>query len=318
VDIQWNDEVSSLWNFTGFDTGAGDTISVDTPYPTVQTNSGVAILNPTGIASAATALADLTGRLHRTVHHQMMRPSRKNGGRHRTQLPIQVASTAAMIPVNPESSSWDLWVQGFGGRSQRDDERDTLGYDLLSWGVIGGGTLSPSSNVQLGLFGGIAGSETTVEKNAHTLYNLTGFVEMFSQIGIEHWFLQSSLAGGITNTDSKRLVLSNHAIGGSQRARAEHESGFISTRITGGGHVPEIGHGFSLRPSISVGYATEWIPDYQESGSSADLMVDDRIVQIINGRVERPRYSHSTMTPFAMRSEVAGLVEHKSETRMLP
>ncbi len=286
VDISWKNEVSSLWNFDGFDTGSGDSISVSTPNPYVVTNSAVSIIDPTGFASAATSLADLTSSLHGTIHRHLRPTGLVRKIPQHAQQSIQIASTASMVPIPPKSSAWNYWLQGFGGKTQREKERATLGYDHQSWGVIVGGTLFPSSRVRVGLFGGLADSKTDVDQDAQTLDALSGFGGIFGQFALETWFLQSSFAGGITSTDSHRLVLNNLAVSGSQRANADYTSGFISTAMTGGIHVRELLDGISLRPSVSLAYAAEWIPDYQESGSSADLTVDDRVVQILTGQVE--------------------------------
>ncbi len=286
VNIQWKDEVSSLWNFDGFDTATGDSISVNSPNPYVVTNSAVSILDPTGFASAATSLADLTNSLHGTVHRHLRQTGLTRNIPQHDQQPIQVASTASRVPIPSSSSAWNFWMQGFGGKTKRQGERATLGYDHQSWGVIGGGTLSPSSRVRIGLFGGLADSKTDVGPDVQTLDARSGFGGIFGQFALEPWFFHSSFAGGFSSTDSDRLVLNNLTAGGSQRTNAGYTSGFISTAMTSGVHVREFLDGIALRPSVSLAYAAEWIPDYQESGSSADLTVDDRVVQILTGQVE--------------------------------
>ena len=97
-------------------------------------------------------------------------------------------------------------------------------------------------------------------------------------------FIDLTLTAGWSDFHSDRQVINNMVAGGIEHAKADYDGFLISPSVRFGTDMA-MGDG-TLTPSLRLRYAGLFLDGYEESGSVADLRVDDRDISIIDVRGE--------------------------------
>jgi len=244
-------------------TGLPDTINTH-GAPTVIQGALVAVVDPTGFSAQDKMLADLSRAIAGTVE-----------GR----LGLAGGDTA------PEQRSGGLWASGIG--AHRDQAAGGANADFVSGlgGLMLGYDGEVSDGARIGGFVGAAASSFATDGNSQQIDGASYFGGLYAGFTGEGYFLDLSVAGGVTSQSSDRAVANNLVIGGIEHATAEYSGLFINPSATIGTSFALEGGG-ALIPSLRASYAGLFLDGYEESGSVADLTVESRNVNVLDLRAQ--------------------------------
>lgn len=175
-----------------------------------------------------------------------------------------------------------FWVKGLG--SHRNRNRGELesyhnwqggflvGYNCPLWqgdiGVLGGAAFGKAMASEVG------------QKGESTTYMVGASYERI----FYHGFLGAALVAGYSSIDNQRYVMNNLIPDGVEKATAEAHGLFISPELTYVQHFPSIWCSPTLTATLR--YAGLFLGDYTESGSLANLSVNQRNIQLLTVRGE--------------------------------
>ncbi|MCH9626875.1 MAG: hypothetical protein S4CHLAM2_05060 [Chlamydiales bacterium] len=234
--------------------GSFDTLNIDAPF--VLANGAVAVVDPTGFAVQADAVADLSDTFLGGIY------------RHRAAFPSVCADTCGC----------SLWVEGVGSYRERHKK------GLSRYEVKQGGFLVGLDFRGLGLFGGAAFGDAFIGECTQetTIRSYVGGVS-YEMIASNQFFGVAFLAG-YSSLDNSRYVMNNLAPNGVDKAQACPSGFFLSPELTYVQSFPQ----FWCMPTLSgtVRFASLFLGDYSETGSLANLAVADRNVQLVTLRGE--------------------------------
>ncbi|WP_159082538.1 autotransporter outer membrane beta-barrel domain-containing protein [Paragemmobacter aquarius] len=164
------------------------------------------------------------------------------------------------------------WAGVFGASSRNDATGQTLASTDRSGGIVGGFTLGAQSGLTFDVFAGLGNGDSTVEgsSSAETDYRFAG---ISMQGGGATWF-DARLIGGMTDSDSSRIVADNTVAGGLATGTASYAGDFAALHF-GAGRDFRAGD-VVWTPSLSVDAATGNFDRYTETGTGQDLTVGAR------------------------------------------
>jgi hypothetical protein len=150
----------------------------------------------------------------------------------------------------------------------------TAAYSVYNTALVVGN----EGEIGNGVFGGVTMGETSGAGGAAFDVDSTGV------FGGVHWMLdrgaEMSMSAGFTRNDSSRDVANSTVIGGIETASASYNSYFLSPSITFGG-------AFGLEESsLRLRYLGVFSEGYAETGSVANLTVNDRMSHFLEARLE--------------------------------
>lgn len=234
------------------ESGSFGTLSIDAPF--VQVGNTIAVIDPTGFAIQADVVADLSDTLLGSIY------------RHR------------YICCSP--CGCNAWVQGLGSYHERDDD---IWYKNAQVGFLAGFE-TPFCGGYASLFGGASFAcahvhEGTQKADIDTYVGGVAYETRFCDT-----FLGFAVVAGYVDWENTRLVMNNLAPDGVQKARADIDGAFISPEVTFAYRFPF----FWRRPviSLTLRYAGLFLGHYQEEGSSMNLTVKNRHIDLITTRLE--------------------------------
>ncbi|MCC5831877.1 MAG: autotransporter domain-containing protein [Chlamydiales bacterium] len=232
--------------------GSFGDLAINAPF--VLVGNTIAVIDTTGFAFQADLLADLSDTLLSSIY------------RHR------------FVCCTPCGSSF--WVQGLGSYRERDED---IRYHNSQSGFLAGFD-TPLCGGDASLFGGasFACAEVSNHSQKADIDNYVGGISY--QARFCDSFFGFALIAGYVDWENRRCVMNNLAAGGMQNARAEIDGAFISPEVTYAYRLPFIWR----RPVIglTLRYAGLFLGDYQERGSSMNLSVKGRHVDLITTRLE--------------------------------
>ncbi len=248
---------SGLNLYLSLDAG-GDTfhnLGINAPF--VRLGQTLAVVDPTGFALQADVAADLSDTVLDGIY------------RHRLSC--------------CEPCGCEFWVQGIGSYRKRGHDSETVGYDNWQGGFLLGYDL-PICSGDGGFFAGASFGAAEVAQHTQK----ANFISYLAGISYSRTFCNSS-AGlavvlGYVDWDNDRYVANNLVPSGVEKASAEITGAFISPELT-------LAHRFSelwCRPimSLTLRYAGLFLGNYHEKGSSSNLAVKEREIDLLTSRFE--------------------------------
>lgn len=240
--------------------------------PTAFINGGLTVATfdaaTTVFGAEKDALSDLTNAINATLHHRL---------------------TAG----NPTTY---VWAQGFGAMRNADGDngpfQPVAANNEVAGGMIGFSTPLTSS-ARGGLFVGFAdGSIQSQRANSvgdnshrHEIDQQSWFAGAYGRAFWGQAFADVIVTAGQTDNDSARRILNNLALKGVEFARGSYDGWFVNPELTLGVEMP-FGASSKLVPSVSVGYVGLFLDGLTETGSQAAVTLDERDVELINGRLQ--------------------------------
>lgn len=242
--------------------GVFTTLDVTTPFVNDTSNGVVVTVDPTGFATANPWLQTLTQTIQDTV---------------RQAADPDAVSSRSVFGFGGESSEAGGprgWISGFGGYQSQSGSGAVTGADQTYGGGIAGGHAAYGSNIY-GLFAGGSRSHFETDNNAQTIAVTSAFGGLYGSIQHSSWRYDLALAAGYAQHDSTRNVANNMVAGGRETASADYDGYFLSPALSATRQIND-------RTFVTIGgrYAALFLDGYQETGSSANLSVSSRTVQV--------------------------------------
>lgn len=258
--------------------------------PMAIQGSLVAVVDPTGFSAQDEMLTDLTRAIANAVD------GRLNAARF-GYVPMTGSMTAY---VEPETHSVVLgygtggetaaghgsgfWAAGIGAWRDQDADGADVGFDTALGGLLIGYDAEVSAGTRVGAFLGASTSRFETDANSQEIDADSYFGGVYGSYSGQNYFLDASLTGGVSQQSSDRTVANNLVIGGIEHAEADYDGVFVSPSATIG-TIYAMGGGM-LIPSLRARYAGLFLDGYEESGSAADMSVDDRDVNVFDFRAQ--------------------------------
>jgi hypothetical protein len=303
-----------------FDTLAGAAVTSNVPF--VVSGNRVVTIDPTPFAVAGTMLGDFSRSVSAVVPMFDSLPAAT--GAVPTAFAAQASSApifspafdhipglsayaadhvAFKAPTVAHADGTTFWARGFGG--QRIQQADGVVLRNVSnfFGGAMGMDKAVSSNLRIGGFIGAGSTRTSIELNSGDTDSNLGFGGLYARYLWGASFLHAAVQGGGSRNDSTRNNINNNLVaGGLETAKASYNGWYVSPELTLGhrialGHV--LGAQHILTPSLQVRYLYGSFGSYTETGSTANLTVNDQTVQTLEERAEFKLTRSTLLNPYS-------------------
>ncbi|WP_406873551.1 autotransporter domain-containing protein [Aminobacter sp. P9b] len=235
--------------------------------PSHDSGSVVYVVDPTGFSTADEMVADLTGVVAGALDERFT--AARSG-------PVAVGDGA-------EGAGTVAWLTALG--SHRDQKTDGLdaGFDNQIGGLMAGADGAIGEGWRGGLFIGAAASRMRTDRDSQAIDTGNYFAGGYAGFSGPGGFVDLSLTAGLSDFSSDRRVANNLAPGGFEHAEADYNGVFISPSVTFGRDF-SMANGGVVTPSLRARYAGLFLGSYEESGSAANISVDNRTVNVFELR----------------------------------
>jgi hypothetical protein len=287
-----------------FDTLAGATVTSTLPF--VVSGNRVVTIDPAPFAVAGTMLGDFSRSISAVVPMFDSLPSTPGGAPLAFAPPAPVFSpafdhipglsayaadhVAFKAPTVTHADGTTFWARGFGG--QRIQQADGVVLRNVSnfFGGAMGMDKAVSPNLRIGGFIGAGSTRSSIELNSGDTDSNLGFGGLYARYLWGASFLHAAVQGGGSRNDTTRNNINNNLVaGGLETAKASYNGWYASSELTLG-HRIALGHALgaqhTLTPSVQVRYLYGSFGSYTETGSTANLTVNDQTVQTLEERAE--------------------------------
>jgi len=199
----------------------------------------------------------------------------------------------AQVPWSRENVPWPadkaerrvtVWAQGFGGLRSQPGDSVTQASNHNFWGAMIGGDGYVTPTLRLGGFAGGASAKLDVTGNVQTIDSNYGFAGLYGGYDWQRSFLNFAVIGMRSQIDTQRQINNNLAPGGVETARASYGGWSVSPEAAFGLRLPLASA--VLLPTAKVRYLAAWYDGYTENGSTANLTINDRSFQSVEGRLQ--------------------------------
>ncbi|MFO1122531.1 MAG: autotransporter domain-containing protein [Hyphomicrobiales bacterium] len=189
-----------------------------------------------------------------------------------------------VIPVAdaPEAPGGAVWAATFGDLRRQPDDGTAGGYDTRLGGLMLGGDGAVADGVRAGVLAGTAVSRFEARSGSHVIDADNYFASVYAGVDRGDIFLDAVLTGGLSRQSGDRTVLNNTVPGGIEQATADHDAVFVSPSLALGTNLA-LADGI-LTPSLRVRYAAMFLEGYEENGSTANMTVERRQVNLADFR----------------------------------
>jgi hypothetical protein len=175
-----------------------------------------------------------------------------------------------------------FWAKGFGGRREQGTTTSFTGNVTTGYGGAIGYDRHVTSNFLLGAFIGGGTNETKLDFNVERTDTDTLFGGVYARSQFGASFIDLALIGGRLDNDTKRNIGGGLAL---ETALSSYSGWFVNPLITVG-HSFLLGGGVTLTPAVKARYVATHFEGYTETGSTVNLTVAGRDVQIFEERAE--------------------------------
>ncbi len=240
--------------------GSLGSLGIEAPFAVLNDNT-VAVIDPTGFALQADVLADLSDTILNGIY------------RNKTFDPC--CQCCACRP--------GIWIEGVGSYRKRGYNDGLVGYRNRQGGFVFGANTT-LCNGCVSVFSGLMLGRAEVDRNTQNACLDTFFGGIAYEKFVCNTFVGLAIAGGYTHWENTRYVMNNLAEGGVDSAKANTSAGFISPELT----LARAYSCFCVPVALSgtVRYAGLFLDHYAETGSSANLAVQDRDIHLLTARTE--------------------------------
>jgi hypothetical protein len=175
-----------------------------------------------------------------------------------------------------------IWAAGIGNYRSEGSNGIYDGFDSTLGGFAVGadGVLSPGT--RLGGFAGASFASLSTDAGTQEIDADSYYAGLYAGFTMSEAFLNLALTGGYTSQSTSRDVLNNMVAGGVEQAKGDPNGIFISPSATIGTDIAT--GGMILTPSLRARYAGLFMDSYNENGSTADLSVGSRSVNLFDLR----------------------------------
>jgi len=177
-----------------------------------------------------------------------------------------------------------FWAAGIGSYRDQDADGVDVGFDSSLGGLLVGYDAEVSAGTRIGGFIGASASRFDTDGNSQDIDADSYFGGIYGSFTGERYFLDLAVTGGLSQQSSDRAIANNLVIGGIEHAEADYDGVFVSPSATIG--TTYAMSGGTLIPSFRARYAGLFLDGYEESGSAANLSVDDRDVNVFDFRAQ--------------------------------
>ena len=246
--------------------------------PFVNSGGILAVIDPTGFSAQKEMLTDLTRVITNTVDGRLA-SARTEGMPVGMTMNGTTISATADVPAGPNTV---MWAAGLGNdRNQKSGGADA-GFNSMLGGLTLGFDSDIADGTRAGGFIGAALSNFATDGGSQKINTNSYFGGLYAGFNGSGHFLNLSLTGGRSNQSSDRAIANNQVVGGIEHARANYGGFFVSPSATLGTDIHR--NGGVLTPSVRARYAGMFLDSYQENGSTTNLSVTSRNVNVIDLR----------------------------------
>lgn len=192
-----------------------------------------------------------------------------------------------------------LWVDTFIQKDQRDHEEFIQGYKSHLYGfVIGHEVVDRVS--QLGVFGGVAKSDT--KSSSNTRQSDSVFFGVNGRHDVQSVQFSGSMLLGYSEHQLQRQVLDN--LDGLMTASSRTSGVFFSPSVSISSTNTRLGS-FGIQPSATVTYSQELIKGYSETGANlSNVRFNNQKVQALSTRIQLEKIKTMSGGEFIVRAGV--------------
>lgn len=187
------------------------------------------------------------------------------------------------IAAGSSANGNSVWLQGFGQVVSQDARGSMDGYDSDIWGIsVGADATEVFGNFIVGIMFNYANTNADSDNINATITDVDSYgVNLFTSIDVgETAFINAQ--GGYTYNSIDTLRHDTDAVPGSgNNSAADYSSNQASARLAFGRDYPAH-YGLTLTPSLSTAYTRLNIEGYTETGTGANLTVDEAFMDVIN------------------------------------
>ncbi len=256
-------------NFT-FDAANGLPEIINTNgAPFVTNGNTIAVLDETALSLTDDLLADITNGQSSSVFNAL------NSGRGQGRTTIATHGGGDQRG----GSRWHSWTHLYGGlRRQTDDGSIADAYQGYG-GTVSGWQLGELNGTRFGVFGASAFARTEVDDNSQDI-DTRGFSGgVYAGMDTRFGFLNALVSGGYLEQESNRQVANNLVVGGIERLDADYDGYSVSAAIEAGWQTA-LGQQ-SIDVVGTLGYAGLFLEDYNETGPTQSIAINDRDIHVL-------------------------------------
>ena len=250
----------------------------------------LAVVDPTGFSAQDEMLTDLTRAIAGVVD------GRLNAARF-GYVPMASSVTAYVEPEAHAAAfgygtgssvaagtAGGFWAAGIGSYRNQDADGPNVGFDSSLGGLMIGYDTEVSGGTRVGGFLGASTSRFETDANSQEIDADSYYGGVYAGFTSASFFVDLAVTGGVSRQSSDRTVANNLVLGGIEHATADYDGVFVSPSATIGTTFA-MGDG-ALIPTFRARYAGLFLDGYDESGSAANLSVEDRDVNVFDFRAQ--------------------------------
>lgn len=184
---------------------------------------------------------------------------------------LQTGEAASSV----DQPAYRAWISGFASASEQPSQGANSESNNRLTGVLLGLDADISSQVRIGLFGGVVDGRTDAQNSRQSTNTVVRYVGAYSNWSNDDYFGSLAVIGGFSQQDSIREVANNLVENGLETASAEYAGFTLSPALTIGRRLLDFDDGRKLLGSVRLRYSGTWFNGYTETGVVNPVTVND-------------------------------------------